>query len=156
HGEHSPDEEFLAFMQLYRSGPRIDELIMEESAKTSVRRAIDTARDGQSKLILTGPDGVGKVSLARDRAMERRRPAIKVDLLRLSDSAKTARYQLTAAVREAILQKADLVLDDSGVFTEEEDVGNLLEPILEAVEACTTPVYFVTDGSPMWLHGRRD
>ncbi|OIP38732.1 MAG: hypothetical protein AUK47_11320 [Deltaproteobacteria bacterium CG2_30_63_29] len=156
HGIRELDDEHLTFMKLYRTGPRVEELVIEEKVKDAMRVALQTASEGRAKLVVTGAEGVGKVALARALAMERRRPLLKVDLLQLAEDGVEARYQLGCAVRESIISHADVVLDDSGQFRDERDVGDLLEPILWAFETCPNPIYFVTDGSPMWLHGRRD
>ncbi len=156
-GERTPDEDFLAFLRVFRHGPRAETLVIPEQAKDSLRMALKTAHRGQARIIVSGPEGVGKVSLIRALAMERRRPVVVVDLLRLADGEDEAHYQLVCSLREALLQGADLVLDDSrGAFKEERDVGNLLDPILWIFENAPVATYYVTHNSPMWLHGRRD
>ncbi|MDX9724408.1 MAG: AAA family ATPase [Myxococcota bacterium] len=156
-GARELDDEHMDAIQLFHNACRLQDLVIREQAKENTRRVIATAKAQRARIVLSGPDGVGKNSLARAIAVDRRRALVRVDLLALPDDRELAQKQLAAALREAMIQGADLVLDDwRGVFRDREDVGDLLEPLLWVLEVAPLPVYFITDHSPMWLHGRRD
>ena len=150
------DDEHLEFATLHHTAPTLDELVLEEKIKDQLHMALITAQDNRARLVMTGPQGVGKVSLAKAMALQQGNLLLEVDLLQLDQDPKVARLQLAGALREATYQGAHLVLDDDGLFSTEEQVGNLLEPILWVMDTAKVPTYFITDKSPMWLHGRRD
>ncbi len=127
------DESLAAACRVVDPAPRLDALVLPDGAADRALRALGDGA-GPTRLLLVGPDGIGKATLACAAAGARGIGALRVDVAALGAAG------LGLAAREAALRGALLVLESPGELA----LDAALElPIPVAITATTRPGWLI-------------
>jgi ATP-dependent 26S proteasome regulatory subunit len=100
-----------------------------------------------ARVLLAGPEGVGRCLVVESVLA---RPVVHVDLASIAAESAQTRERLEACLREAALRDAAVILDGSGLNTDDMP-RPLVQAMLAGISGLTMPVVFVFAGHPGWL-----
>ena len=128
--------------------PPIDELVVAAPLVAAVRRAL---ADPAPRLLLHGPDGTGKATLAAAAAAERGLAALRVDLDALLADPGALGERLAIVAREAALRGAAVILELAGRLDEPRVEHGLTGAIAARLGALPLPIVLAFAHHPATL-----
>ena len=147
-GHDSVDELVHGLVRFGMGSARIADVVMNPDLVTRISRALDE-RAGPPRVLLAGPDGVGRALVVEALLAAKGQICVRVDLAGIVAEGRIAE-RVAAALREAALRNAAAILD--GGTTIDKDVPRaLVTAIGDGVADLAVPIVFTLTGHPSWL-----
>jgi SpoVK/Ycf46/Vps4 family AAA+-type ATPase len=134
--------------------PQVADVVMPEALVTQIRRALVSGAAvaggrGPVRLLLAGPEGVGRGMIVEALLAETSRRAVRIDLAALISDPRMIE-RLHAALREAALRDAAAILD-GGTAIKDEVPRALASALGDAAAGLAVPIVFTLTSRPAWL-----
>ncbi len=124
----------------------LDQIVMPPELVGKIERALHTPA---ARLLLSGPDGTGRCLVVEALFARERRPVLHVDLAGIVAEGEIG-DRLHAALREAALRDAAIILDGSGIDTDDTP-RPLVQAIASSIAGLPFPIVFAFAKPPGWL-----
>jgi hypothetical protein len=148
-GHDTLDESVAAFVRVGAGSVLVTDLVMPPEMIARVRRAL-ASEMGAPRVLLVGPEGVGRGRLVEAIYAEQNRPTLRVDLAAIAEDGGMLAERLASALREAALRDAAVILE-GGNALDREAPRALGHAIADAAQTLDVPLVFTLGGHPSWL-----
>jgi SpoVK/Ycf46/Vps4 family AAA+-type ATPase len=125
------------------------ELVLPDA--TLVDRATRSLARSDQQLLLLGPPGVGRKSVAGAAARMLGKPIVIADLAEMPVEARGLAAELAPLVREARLQDAVLVIDHAHEYGDGEGQAWIWEHLTDQLRQVAGPLAIVAEKAPSWI-----
>lgn len=136
---------------LVRIGNRLvhpSDVVMNPELVKRVGRALDP-RSGPPRVLLAGPEGVGRSLIVEALATEAGRGCVKINLVGILADGRIEPC-VAAALREAALRDS-IAIFDGGADVDREVPRSLVTSIEDGITDLDVPIVFTLRGHPTWL-----
>ncbi|MBA3460595.1 MAG: AAA family ATPase [Deltaproteobacteria bacterium] len=128
----------------------LDEIVMNPEIVARIRRALDH-RSGPPRVLLAGPEGVGRSLVVEAILGAQGKDCVKIDLPGVLAEGRIEE-RIAAALREAALRDAVAIFDGGSAI--DKDVPRaLVLAISDGIEDLAVPIVFTLTTHPTWLVG---
>lgn len=153
-GHDTIDEAIRGVCTVCRQPPAVADVVMAETTTTRIARGLGLTADsphlGAARLLLAGPDGIGRGLIVEALYGAAGRQVVRIDLAALVSDSVHGAARLAAALREAALRDAAAILD-GGTTIKDEMPRAMSDLIGEACIGLAVPIVFTLQSQPAWL-----
>jgi SpoVK/Ycf46/Vps4 family AAA+-type ATPase len=148
-GHDTIDELVRGVVRISHEVPALGAVVMAPEKVDQVRRALEGTGGAPPRVLLAGPEGVGRAMLVEALLSECDVTVLRVDLAAIAADARTE-DRFAAAMREAALRDAVAILDGGAAFKDEAPRA-LVQAIVDACATLAVPIVFAMSNRPSWL-----
>ncbi|MFT3697984.1 MAG: ATP-binding protein [Kofleriaceae bacterium] len=148
-GHETIDEAVRGMVQLKKHPPALGAVVMSDELIAQIRRAMIGVGGAAARVLLAGPEGVGRAMVVEAILAEHDIASVKIDLVAIANEPRPG-IALTAALREAALRDAVAILDGGSAFKDEVPRA-LGQAIADGAGTLSVPLVFTLTSRPSWL-----
>ena len=148
-GHDTIDELVRGVVRVVHEPSALAAVVMAPEMIAQIRRALAGQGGAAARVLLAGPDGVGRGMVVEALLAERDIPIVRIDLAAIASDARIGE-RMTAALREAALRDAVAILDGGAAFKDEVPRA-LAQAIADGAATLAVPLVFTLTTRPSWL-----
>jgi ATPase family associated with various cellular activities (AAA) len=148
-GHDTVDESVRGVLRVINEPAAIGAVVMAPERIAQIRRALAGQSGAAARVLLAGPEGVGRAMAVEGILAENDIIAVKIDLAALAAEPRIAE-RVSAALREAALRDAVAILD-GGPNMKDEVPRALVQAIADGAATLSIPLVFTMATHPAWL-----
>lgn len=145
--------EGMAQLRDSSASPNLDYLFLAEQARTELKASVDSALEtGRPRMLLIGPDGIGRTTALAGFAAEKGWGVVSVDLERVARTGEQFSAIVSDSAREALLRRCVLVLEGDEFFADREIWERHMPVLTQLVNRHNGPVAFTATSPVAAVH----
>jgi len=148
-GHDTVDEAVRGFVRVSHEPAALAAVVMDEAKIAQIRRALVGSGGAAPRVVLAGPEGVGRAMLVEALLAEREISCVRIDLAAVGDEPRAFEL-INAALREAALRDAVAILDGRDAFKDGVPRG-VGQAIAEGAATLAIAMVFTLSVRPSWL-----
>jgi SpoVK/Ycf46/Vps4 family AAA+-type ATPase len=148
-GHDTVDELVRGSVRIVREPSALGAVVMDPDLVTRIGRALAGVNGAAPRVLLAGPDGVGRAMVVEALLAERDVGAVRIDLGAIAAEDRVGE-RFAAALREAALRDAAAILDGGSNFKDDAPRA-LAQAIADAAAGLGVPLVFTLANRPPWL-----
>ncbi len=134
------DQRLTAFAHVLMSALQWSDLIVSEGLHAVLPQVAQLSETDGTVIVLHGPMGAGKQSIAEAVCTALKRPLLIADVRQMPQNEKEQRTLFMLLRREALLQQAGLYLAHCEVVLADEQTKRIVEPVIDTTDGNYLPL----------------
>ena len=145
--------EGMAHLHETARAPGLDHLFLADRVRTELNASIESALEtGRPRMLLVGPDGVGRTTALAGYAAQKGWGVVSIDLERVARTGDQFTTIVSDTAREALLRRCILVLEGDEFFAEREMWERHMPVLTQLVNRHNGPVAFTANTPVAAVH----
>jgi len=146
-GHDAIDETVRGLVRVDGDPPLLADVVMAAERIAQIERALETTRN--PRVLLAGPDGVGRAMVVEALLGQTGRIAVRIDLAAIVAEGRIPE-RVAAALREAALRDACAIVE-GGTSIGDDVPRALAQAIADGAAGLAVPIVLTLSGRPAWL-----
>ena len=149
-GHDTIDELVRGIVRVVREPAALAAVVMAPELIQQIRRALAGQGGAAARVLLAGPEGVGRGMAVEGLLAERDIPVVRIDLVAIANDSRVAE-RMSSALREAALRDAVAILEGGAGLKDETVPRALAQALADGAASLAVPLVFTMTTHPTWL-----